>query len=99
MPHGMESRQFRLNLIEEYNRTNKRVLKIEQHEGGLEECMDICDKVELLKKVKDECVEAIRSREPDAAAPDEGVDNATVAWVAGFVETWFEDRIFDIESA
>ena len=99
IPEGVSVKQFRLNLLKEYNRTNNRVFKIEQHEGGIEECMDICDKVEFLKKIKGECVEAIMSREPDAAAPDEGIDNATVAWVAGFVETWFEDRIFDIESA
>ena len=99
MPDGVSAKQFRLKLVQEYNRTKKRVFKIEQHEGGMEECMDICEKVEFLKKIKDECVEAIRSREPDAATPDDGIDDATVAWVAGFVETWFEDRIFDLESA
>lgn len=99
MPEGIGERDFRLNLVGEYNRTNKRVFKIEQHEGGWEECMDICGKVEFLKKIKGECVEAIRSREPDAATPEEGIDLATVAWVAGFVDTWFDDRIFDLESA
>lgn len=99
MPNDIESRQFRLNLVGEYNRTNKQVLKIEQHEGGWKECMDICEKVELLKQLKDECVEAIKSREPDSATPDEGIDSDTVVWVAGFVETWFDDKIFDAESA
>jgi len=99
MPDGIGEREFRLNLLQEYNRTNKRVFKIEQHEGGWEECMEICDKIELLKQLKEECVEAIKSREPDAATPDNGIDSDTVVWVAGFVETWFDDKVFDAESA
>jgi len=60
--------------------------------------MKIHEKVELLKEIKQQLVEHIKSREVDAAAPDDGIDSDTVVWVAGFVETWFDDRIFDAES-
>ncbi len=97
-PIEVDEKQFRIKLIADYNSRNRRVFKIIKHAGGLEECMKIHEKVELLKEIKQQLVDHIKSREVDAASPDDGIDSNTVVWVAGFVETWFDDRIFDVES-
>lgn len=45
-----------------------------------------------LADVRDELVEEIRSVEPDASAPDDGICIPTCSWIANKVSDWFVNR-------
>ena len=95
-PDGADLRQYRLNLIGEYNRTRKRIERIEMRSGGLEETMETLDRVELMQELKREIIAAMRREEPDYGTD---IDLPTVEAMIACVDRTIEDRIFDEETA
>ena len=95
-PDGADLRQYRLNLIGEYNRTRKRIERIEMRSGGLEGTMETLDRVELMQELKREIIAAMRREEPDYGTD---IDLPTVEAMVACVDRTIEDRIFDEETA
>ena len=95
-PDNADMRQFRLDLIGEYNRTRKRVERIEPRLGGLAEIMETCDRVELMRELKRELIAAMRREEPDY---ETDIDLPTVEAMIACVDRTIENRIFDEQTA
>ena len=95
-PDDADLRQYRLDLIGEYNRTRKRIERIEARPGGLEETMEILDRVELMRELKREIIAAMRREEPDY---ETDIDLPTVEMMIACVEQTVENRIFDEKTA
>ena len=91
LPGNTDLRQFRLDLIGDYNRTRKRIERIELRHGGLEETMETLDRVALLREVKNELIAAMRREEPDY---DSDIDLATVEVMIACVDRTLEDRCY-----
>ena len=91
-PDGAGLRQYRLDLIGDYNRTQKRIERIETRKGGLDETMEALDRVELMRELKRELISAMRQEEPDY---DTDIDLPTVGAMIACVARTIENRIFD----
>ena len=92
LPDNTSPRQFRLDLIGDYNRTRKRIKRIESRPGGLEETMETLDRVELIQEMKRELISAMRREEPDY---ETDIDLPTVEAMISCVNRTVEDRIYE----
>jgi hypothetical protein len=59
LPDDVNLREFQVDLLEEYNRTRKRVEQIETRPGGLEETLESLERVELMLEIKRAVVAAM----------------------------------------